>query len=253
MAALLERTRACERCMDDYVPASNRQRFCSVACRQGTVACEVCQGAFLARRDLTGRFCSSACYQASRSLAGLPKRCSLCLGSGPFHNDRSTTDGLATWCTGCAKARDVRSRLRWADKIRERDHQYHLDNRDERNAGRYQRFLADKDNQLARMNAWNRDHPEGRADRSARRRALKLGNGAEPYNRRNVVERDGGICQLCQETVDLTLVWPNPLSLSIDHVHPLSLGGPDTFANVQTSHLVCNIIKGNRVLETSFP
>lgn len=244
MAALLERTRACERCMEEYVPTSNRQRFCSVACRQDTVVCEVCQTAFLGRKDLTGRFCSPACYQASRSLAGLPKRCSRCLGSGPFHNDRSTTDGLATWCSACAKARDVANRNNWPERVQARNRRYRQENRDRLNAERYQRLLADKDNQFARMAAWKRAHPEARAADQQRRRARKLGNGHETYRRSDVVIRDGGVCQLCLMAVDLSLRHPDPMSLSIDHVIPVSKGGPDVCANVQTSHLRCNLTKG---------
>jgi 5-methylcytosine-specific restriction endonuclease McrA len=33
---------------------------------------------------------------------------------------------------------------------------------------------------------------------------------------------------------------------SVDHIVPLSLGGPHTLDNAQLAHLRCNAIKGNR-------
>jgi len=40
---------------------------------------------------------------------------------------------------------------------------------------------------------------------------------------------------------------PHPESLSIDHIMPLSLGGKHIRANVQLTHLICNLKKGNRI------
>lgn len=42
------------------------------------------------------------------------------------------------------------------------------------------------------------------------------------------------------------LVYPNPLSASLDHVVPLAWGGEHTAANVQLAHLKCNVAKGAR-------
>lgn len=49
-----------------------------------------------------------------------------------------------------------------------------------------------------------------------------------------------GVCALCGE-------WVQPRYASIDHTHPLSLGGTHTWDNVQLVHLRCNLVKGNRV------
>ncbi len=50
------------------------------------------------------------------------------------------------------------------------------------------------------------------------------------------------LCRGCNETKELS--WPNPASFSVDHVTPISLGGPDLRSNVQASHLGCNLKKG---------
>lgn len=82
-----------------------------------------------------------------------------------------------------------------------------------------------------------------------KRRAQKLGNGWEHYLRSEIFERDGWICYLCESDIDPTLSWPHPMSASIDHVVPLSRGGPDTRANVKASHLRCNLRKSASLLE----
>lgn len=52
-----------------------------------------------------------------------------------------------------------------------------------------------------------------------------------------VYERDGYACLHCGTSDDLTL----------DHIHPWSRGGPDTYDNLQTLCRSCNSRKGARV------
>ena len=58
-----------------------------------------------------------------------------------------------------------------------------------------------------------------------------------PLTRRNLFHRDGHRCQYCGSSAD---------QLSIDHVVPRSRGGLDTWENVTTACLPCNVRKGNR-------
>lgn len=80
-----------------------------------------------------------------------------------------------------------------------------------------------------------------------RRRALKITTAVEVIRPAEVYERDGWICQLCEQPVDQATAWPHPLSPSLDHDRPLSKGGTHTWDNVQLSHLRCNVSKGNRI------
>lgn len=52
-----------------------------------------------------------------------------------------------------------------------------------------------------------------------------------------VYDRDGWRCQECGTTEDL----------SLDHIYPWSLGGPDTEENLRTLCRSCNSRKGARV------
>lgn len=91
-------------------------------------------------------------------------------------------------------------------------------------------------------NEWD----ESRRAADARRRAAKAGAAVERFTNAEVFERDDWTCGICDEPVDQALTYPDPMSASLDHVVPLSLGGPHTRGNARCSHLVCNIRRGNR-------
>jgi len=57
-------------------------------------------------------------------------------------------------------------------------------------------------------------------------------------------------CAICGKPVDMSLKWPHPLSKSIDHIVPVSLGGhPSDRDNLQLAHLACNRAKSNKLIE----
>jgi hypothetical protein len=84
-----------------------------------------------------------------------------------------------------------------------------------------------------------------------KRRALKLGNGHEEYTEEQILELYGINCNICSLPIDLNATrrigkpgWEN--GLHIDHVVPISKGGPDMLSNVRPTHGLCNIIKKDR-------
>lgn len=60
-------------------------------------------------------------------------------------------------------------------------------------------------------------------------------------------ERDGPECGLCRDYVDVTIMAPDPMSPSIDHVLPRSRGGTNAPENCQLAHRGCNSAKKDRV------
>ena len=80
-----------------------------------------------------------------------------------------------------------------------------------------------------------------------RARARHYGTTYDNVDRIAVFERDNWFCQLCETPINPDLAWPAPMSASLDHVVPLSLGGDHDYQNTQAAHLRCNIAKGNRV------
>ncbi len=58
-----------------------------------------------------------------------------------------------------------------------------------------------------------------------------------PLTRRNILHRDGHSCQYCSYTGD---------ELTLDHVIPKSRKGGDTWENMVTACVKCNVKKGNK-------
>ncbi len=58
-----------------------------------------------------------------------------------------------------------------------------------------------------------------------------------PLTRKHILQRDSHSCQYCGYKGE---------KLSIDHVIPRSRGGNDSWENVITACLSCNVMKGNR-------
>ncbi len=68
------------------------------------------------------------------------------------------------------------------------------------------------------------------------RRYIRIPYSRIALSRRNIMKRDGQLCQYCGVKGDLTL----------DHVMPRSRGGKDTWENLVTACNTCNVKKGNR-------
>ncbi|QOY37053.1 HNH endonuclease [Anaerobacillus isosaccharinicus] len=83
------------------------------------------------------------------------------------------------------------------------------------------------------------------SDASSIKRAIENGVEYEHIDVLEVFERDKWTCGICGDVVDDSLVYPDTMSASLDHIIPLSRGGSHTYENVQCSHLKCNIKKYN--------
>ena len=80
------------------------------------------------------------------------------------------------------------------------------------------------------------------------RKIKMMGNGIEPYTLEQVLEEYGSVCYLCEQNIDLTLprkigVEGWQYGLHLDHVTPISKGGPDCLENVAPAHAICNLNK----------
>ena len=103
--------------------------------------------------------------------------------------------------------------------------------------------LAHKKEIADRDKAYRLKYPDILMVNRRKYRALKRGVQHKPYATNYVFERDGWVCQICGRKINRRLKYPNPHSGSIDHIVPLSKGGSDAPANVQATHLRCNVGK----------
>lgn len=136
---------------------------------------------------------------------------------------------MAAWRRANPEAATERA-LAWQADNRER----YLETRAARR-GRYAEYDATYYRRYRLLN------PDRVAESKRRRRALLGGSTV------SAVDLDAlwiGVCPLCGDELDRTIKYPDPLSASVDHIVPLSLGGTHEQANLQWTHLVCNIRKG---------
>lgn len=70
----------------------------------------------------------------------------------------------------------------------------------------------------------------------------------DPIRHIDVFERDNWTCWICGEAINPHLRGDNWWRATLDHVVPITLGGPHTWDNVRTAHLRCNQLKGDTIL-----
>ena len=98
-----------------------------------------------------------------------------------------------------------------------------------------------------------KENPHLKRESERRRRAKRFENGFEMYKESTVLEIYGSNCHICLSPIDL-LAPRQPglngweMGLHIDHVVPLSKGGPDTIENVRPAHGACNVKKHAKTL-----
>jgi 5-methylcytosine-specific restriction endonuclease McrA len=86
---------------------------------------------------------------------------------------------------------------------------------------------------------------EARKECKRRRRARKVNAFVSRVNTNDIFLRDHGRCQLCGKKIRRELKHPHPMSLTIDHIIPLSKGGTHEPKNVQIAHMICNSTKSD--------
>lgn len=91
---------------------------------------------------------------------------------------------------------------------------------------------------------------EGRPIKRERRRPLDYRRySLSDADRMAIFERDGWICQICNNELDRTVDHNHPMSPTLDHIEPQSLALiPDHRpSNLRAAHRRCNASRGNRI------
>lgn len=117
-------------------------------------------------------------------------------------------------------------------KKRERERKYYAE-KPEIRKGRGKRYRAE-----------NREKIRDRGKKygnSHFRRAEKLGNYSERFNRKSIFERDGWKCAYCKKKVTIN-------TAVLEHKIPIVKGGSHTPANCTTSCAKCNTDKSDKLL-----
>jgi 5-methylcytosine-specific restriction endonuclease McrA len=68
---------------------------------------------------------------------------------------------------------------------------------------------------------------------------------AEYIDPKEVFDAARWICGICGNAIDRARRWPDPWSVTLDHIRPVSHSGEHSRDNLQPAHWICNVIKGN--------
>lgn len=135
---------------------------------------------------------------------------------------------------------------------------WYLENKEKTQLKARKWYLANRELTIQRASDWVKENPEkSKASQrrvAHRRRVRKINGVSSPYTESQVLELYGTNCHICKEPIDLAA--PRTIKkkgwhwgLHIDHIIPISKGGPDTLENVKPSHGICNVKKGARIDE----
>jgi 5-methylcytosine-specific restriction endonuclease McrA len=190
------------------------------------------------------------------------RKCGLTKLSSEFHRDGSSRDGLRNKCRTCVKEYDDRNQEARNEKARlayradpqakiDKTRKYHLEHPDwsrerqrashERNADERARRHRERGNDPIVRQA-RRD--ASRRSESRRRAVKRLAGLAELITQqdiRNLLRVYRERCWICGDHFDEDLVI-----MHLDHIKPLSKGGPHILANLRPACSDCNTRKNDR-------
>jgi len=162
------------------------------------------------------------------------KICTKCKVEKPFsefHKQKGRKDGYRSQCKECRKIYDIPHRINQKENKSIYDSIYYQEHKESKK-------------EYARNHY--KENPEyyynyGLEYNHIRRALINNATIGEVSSRREIYERDKGICGICKELVQYE-------DYELDHIIPLFKGGLHDDSNFQVSHMLCNRSKGNKIL-----
>lgn len=259
--SLLKKAGLCEGCGAPVSAYAKRCRQCATAHRTrefesgAAKPCRQCGKLFVARNRGrktagSGSYCSRVC-QTEAARTKIPAsnvyvgECALCRKSfvSRYH-------GTLCCSESCAKRRrGLKQRERNGSGLRGCRHcgaQFRPE------YGNKSRFCGEACRtealRISRRDRRRNERARGVRFKSHKQRANRLGVPYEPIRSVKVFERDGWKCGLCGRAVDRARTVPHPRAAVLDHIVPMSKGGPHVYANVQCAHFLCNSVKADKAV-----
>lgn len=252
----------CEVCASPLM--GDAKRFCSARCRGAGLTppnkghsivperdCQQC-GARFRPNEIgdPGKFCSVPCARRAkrvpaRWLCDRPREPKACIECGGLFEPKFNTQVV------CAKACQIRR------STRSQQAKLHPERRRPRSCAVCGAIFVPVYGSWARDKCSEKCSAEARAElerkhrriQGARRRAIERDPNAERVDPIKVFTRDHWKCQLCGRKTPRSLRGKHePASPELDHIVPLSRGGPHTYANTQCACRECNGNKGARAI-----
>ena len=176
--------------------------------------------------------------------------CNRTLPTEKFAKDKRSRDGLQSRCKECGaryyqqnKDRILKRRARHyrrnKDRILKQQARYYRRNKDRILKQQAKFRKQNKDKLRQRWAEYYQRNKDKYLKRNRKRRAKK--NASVPYRWRKDPKHDKNLCYWCG--VDLTT---GKVTRHIEHIMPLSLGGPDDLRNTTSACQRCNLKKGGK-------
>jgi 5-methylcytosine-specific restriction endonuclease McrA len=213
---------------------------------RGPFTCEWCSKVyFAARKQGQGeRFCSRECGFAWQAHDALPPSCAVSFNTCRVCASVFTTNNPRVMCDPCRDAQVVtHSTCKRCGHTWKRDRYQHAHG------------LCNVCSVIAREERREADRDARRAMRRSQRyrcpskyseRAKHYGCAYEPINVMRVFARDGWRCRMCGVLTPRSLRGTyDACAPELDHIVPLSRGGPHAWHNVQCLCRECNHVKGD--------
>jgi 5-methylcytosine-specific restriction endonuclease McrA len=214
--------------------SGRRKIFCSVKCRSyRKLECEVCNKSYVGTRG--SRFCSLGCKREGRKDKKVTlKICDQC--NSMYESKKSDSKYCSRLCSGRARIQEptISKTCPICDKEFKTFYKTAITCSIECQGKRYSLVHA------------KRKIIEKDCSNTRRKKRLKE-QWVENVDLQVLIDKYNGICQLCNEPVDLTVSGNHNLYPSRDHIVPLNKGGLHSYENCQLAHRVCNSRKGDSI------
>jgi len=181
------------------------------------------------------------------------KACSKCNVEFPannnyFGNDKNREDGLFPQCKDCRTKYTKTHYKENKKRLNEKNHKYRINNLEKVKAYETKRREENPD----RVKIWRKDNPDKLRSHERKQTAKNLGNVHEDWSEKELFEKFGTDCYICNNPIDFDAPKKGPgsdYSSWPDHMTPTSRGGENTIKNVRPCHKYCNKSKSNKTYE----
>lgn len=203
--AYADKAHKCKTC-GKAIPGT-KSKYCSDGCKPKRI-CVICGKEFIGIK--TSAYCSSECRKHSD-----------CRKARARAESKHISEIKPTVCKNCGNE----FMPQYGNKLR--------------------KFCSNKCGIAYARKQYRKKHPEKKSEERHRRRARLHGSKMTPIDISAIYQRDNWVCQICGKRVNPNNKYPHPLSPSLDHIIPLSIGGTHEPRNVQLAHFRCNSLKSD--------
>lgn len=114
---------------------------------------------------------------------------------------------------------------------------------------RWPKDPVNKERHRTRMKQWAVRNPDKVAAYRVRRAQAELSGNATRELINAKWDASSKTCILCGKQIDDTIESPDPMSLTLEHLTPISRGGRHDLDNIDFAHRACNTKKGPKTLD----